>query len=577
MTHQPAVSVIVSTHNVGSWMQECLSSILDDQSCDLEVIVVDDDSTDDTWPIAAAIAANDVRLRLVRSVGSGVSQARNLGVELARGEYVVFCDGGDLVPREAFPRMLSCARASHADMVIGRFLTFWPNHTSRPTRKWPAADNRQVATTLRDSPSLIRNRTFCNVMICRRFWMAEKIYFPSVSGSADIVPISMALANATLVELITDVVYLCRARPHVDLPGASPAPLERYTHYLSQELECSAIVASLGDASLRAEYDELFLSRHGWESLRAFLTQIEHGASVQDPNSAQAYLVAILDSVSASSLARLPTERRWVYALAAAGSWQAAADLVSAVEPASKPMPDGAWFLEQCDTTETSPTLPVELMRRTLNDKLISPLIRGTFSVTPDLPTRLARHADIVRKIYPAKVRSRLPLSSQQLVQALMSGRPDVIRARLTEGFTALHVESVELHRGRVIAHATVGGRALEDLTFYMVSGASRRDLAQVELGTSEPRVEASIPVSRLLSGTWSMRMAARDSLSSVDAPVVSSTATVKGLGRRWARAVLLPQETSGRGKVLVVRRGSVRTGSRRLARALIRRLSGRR
>lgn len=83
----PRVSVVVPTANVATWVDECLDSLMTQELDDLEVIVVDDRSSDDTVALARAAARRDRRIRVVAGAVAGGGSARNLGVDLARGEY----------------------------------------------------------------------------------------------------------------------------------------------------------------------------------------------------------------------------------------------------------------------------------------------------------------------------------------------------------------------------------------------------------------------------------------------------------------------------------------------------------
>lgn len=102
----PKVSVIVPSYNLGKYLPETLESLLAQTFTDWECIIVDNGSTDDSPSIAAGFAARDSRFR-VESFGSnrGVAVARNRGVELSRGEYILFLDADDLI----LPHYMSCA------------------------------------------------------------------------------------------------------------------------------------------------------------------------------------------------------------------------------------------------------------------------------------------------------------------------------------------------------------------------------------------------------------------------------------------------------------------------------------
>jgi glycosyltransferase involved in cell wall biosynthesis len=114
----PQVSVVVPTHNRSRLLALTLRSILWQQDVDLEVIVVDDGSSDDTAAVVAGLG--DERLRLVRhDRPQGVSAARNRGIAEARGDWVGFCDDDDLWAPQKLVRQLVAARTAEAEWVYG--------------------------------------------------------------------------------------------------------------------------------------------------------------------------------------------------------------------------------------------------------------------------------------------------------------------------------------------------------------------------------------------------------------------------------------------------------------------------
>ncbi len=101
--HQPVdpeVSVIIPCYNYGRFLQETVGSLQRQSYQKWEAIIVDDGSVDDTASCVAALAQQDARVRYVYQVNQGVSAARNRGVSLARGEFVLFLDADDLLTAE---------------------------------------------------------------------------------------------------------------------------------------------------------------------------------------------------------------------------------------------------------------------------------------------------------------------------------------------------------------------------------------------------------------------------------------------------------------------------------------------
>ncbi len=114
------VSVIVPIYNIESYLQETLQSIEAQKGVSFEVLMIDDGSTDSSGEIAGRFAQKDRRFRYLPRKNQGVSAARNAGIALARGEYIVFCDGDDLLPAGSLKALYSRAVKENADLVIGR-------------------------------------------------------------------------------------------------------------------------------------------------------------------------------------------------------------------------------------------------------------------------------------------------------------------------------------------------------------------------------------------------------------------------------------------------------------------------
>lgn len=98
-------SVIIPTYNYAQYICRCIGSVLTCGGKELEVIVVDDGSTDDTAARVKDLSESDKRIRYVYQDNTGVSAARNYGINLARGKWVFFVDGDDVVDAEMI-RML---------------------------------------------------------------------------------------------------------------------------------------------------------------------------------------------------------------------------------------------------------------------------------------------------------------------------------------------------------------------------------------------------------------------------------------------------------------------------------------
>lgn len=119
---EPLVSVIIPAFNQQAWLQQCLRSILAQPVADLEVLVVDDGSTDGTAAIARAVARQDGRVRLLQQANAGAGAARNHGLRHAQGRYVHFVDADDWLEPDAYAHWQQAVqRYPQADVLLTNF------------------------------------------------------------------------------------------------------------------------------------------------------------------------------------------------------------------------------------------------------------------------------------------------------------------------------------------------------------------------------------------------------------------------------------------------------------------------
>lgn len=97
MKQAPKISVIVPVYNVAPYLKDCVDAILSQTLTDIEVLLVDDGSTDDSGLICDAYKLSDKRVRVFHTINSGSACARNLGIERARGQFIGFIDGDDWI------------------------------------------------------------------------------------------------------------------------------------------------------------------------------------------------------------------------------------------------------------------------------------------------------------------------------------------------------------------------------------------------------------------------------------------------------------------------------------------------
>ncbi|MDO5041518.1 MAG: glycosyltransferase [Peptoniphilus sp.] len=112
------VSIIIPIYNAEEHLAKCVDSVLGQTEKDIEIILVDDGSKDNSLEICNDYAKQDKRIRVIHQENAGVSAARNKGILLARGEYIGFVDSDDWIDFEMYKSMLNEAHKTDADVVM---------------------------------------------------------------------------------------------------------------------------------------------------------------------------------------------------------------------------------------------------------------------------------------------------------------------------------------------------------------------------------------------------------------------------------------------------------------------------
>lgn len=114
-------SVVIPVYQAGAYLGRCVESWLKQTKADLEVILVDDGSTDGSAGLCDELAALDARVRVIHQANAGVSAARNAGMEAARGEFLLFTDSDDYVAPDYLEKMAKLQTETESDLVLCGF------------------------------------------------------------------------------------------------------------------------------------------------------------------------------------------------------------------------------------------------------------------------------------------------------------------------------------------------------------------------------------------------------------------------------------------------------------------------
>lgn len=112
------ISVIVAIYNVENFLNKCIDSIIKQSYNNIEIILVNDGSTDNSKEICDKWAEKDNRIKIINKLNGGLSDARNMGIEKSSGEYICFIDGDDYIDKDMIFKMFKAIRENEAEISI---------------------------------------------------------------------------------------------------------------------------------------------------------------------------------------------------------------------------------------------------------------------------------------------------------------------------------------------------------------------------------------------------------------------------------------------------------------------------
>lgn len=266
------VSVIVPIHNVAAYLDACLESLAQQTLADIEVVMVDDGSTDESPEIAARFVDGDPRFRLLRQQNAGQGPARNTGIDDSNGEFLAFLDSDDVLPRNAYRALVAVLDRTGSDLATGNVRRLTSLGTPRATFLGDAFERERLGTHITRFPSLTVDRLVCNKVFRRSFWDHRGFRFPMGVRNEDI-PVAMTahyLAGA--VDVLPETVYFWRRREAGDLSGSQRRIGEKALRDRVRAVdEVSRFLADRGMTEAKYHYDRTVLGN----DLRYFLDPLD--------------------------------------------------------------------------------------------------------------------------------------------------------------------------------------------------------------------------------------------------------------------------------------------------------------
>ncbi|MCX4396287.1 CDP-glycerol glycerophosphotransferase family protein [Streptomyces sp. NBC_01767] len=210
---KPRLSVVVPVHNVEDHLEDCLRSVAGQSVGDIEVVLVDDGSTDGSTAIAKSFAAHDRRFRYVRRPNGGPGAARNTGVRHTTPDvpYLAFVDSDDVVVHDGYARMLASLESTGSDLATGNVWQL-TEQGRQQARQYHWLTGSRARTHIGRDPRLLADRVAWNKVFRRSFWDRHAFAFPEGRLSEDIPVTIPAHYLAGSVDVLHEHVHYWRVR-----------------------------------------------------------------------------------------------------------------------------------------------------------------------------------------------------------------------------------------------------------------------------------------------------------------------------------------------------------------------------
>lgn len=183
------LSIIIPVYNVEQYLQSCVQSVITQTYQDLQVILVNDGSTDSSGVLCNQLAQQDSRIQVVHKENGGLSDARNAGLRVATGDYVAFLDSDDVyLLNDGLELLMALAQAEQPDVLLFQAVDVYPHHQT--VRK--AYDEVWIAahSGMEGFYQLVRTQSFnmsaCFQIIRRELLEQHQIYFEKGLLSEDV-------------------------------------------------------------------------------------------------------------------------------------------------------------------------------------------------------------------------------------------------------------------------------------------------------------------------------------------------------------------------------------------------------
>ncbi len=230
MNDEIKVSVIVPIHNTEQYLKRCLESLINQSLQEIEIILIDDGSTDNSLKLIKSYAEKDNRIKILTQANSGAASARNAGLFIAKGEYVGFVDSDDYIDLSFYEKLYKKAKETNSEIVKckGRMIELSGKTSSFGVRLEMVKKNKAYLA-----------RSFTTCIYDRNFMRKNKIIFPTdMCVGEDAFLILNAVLKTDKIEFIDEeLYYYIRRENSLDSKELNDEKIKSILKFISNSIE----------------------------------------------------------------------------------------------------------------------------------------------------------------------------------------------------------------------------------------------------------------------------------------------------------------------------------------------------
>lgn len=227
------VSIIVPVFNVENYLDECLDSILNQTYKDIEIIAINDGSTDNSLHILNTYKDKFSSMKILNQENKGQAQARNAGLEYATGDFILFIDSDDLLDKFMIEKLVNRMNESNADIVMCSYYEYYEEKNRKLIERNYKIDDKKALTS-NEVVDMILNYQIegqlWNKLFRRDQLKDNNFYLENCRYIEDIYPVFRMIVNSNRIAFVNEPLYFYRQRNTSTMKSKSKKLFEDY-HY----------------------------------------------------------------------------------------------------------------------------------------------------------------------------------------------------------------------------------------------------------------------------------------------------------------------------------------------------------